>query len=228
MENNHSCSAATDNLCCFEELTDNEIQLLEQNKLEVTYKKGENICKQGAFASHIIYLCKGLAKVYIENGTNYLTLKVVPQGGFIGLTSLFSENNIFQNSAMAYQDSVVRMFDMKLFRKLINENAAFASQIINILCENSVQTYNRFFSLQHKQSYGRMADILLCLSDRIFKTSEFDLNISRQELADLTGLSKEQTIRTLKSFKDDNFIEMEGKTLKITDKNSLLDISNYG
>jgi len=153
---------------------------------------------------------------------------VVPQGGFIGLTSLFSENNIFQNSAMAYQDSVVRMFDMKLFRKLINENAAFASQIINILCENSVQTYNRFFSLQHKQSYGRMADILLCLSDRIFKTSEFDLNISRQELADLTGLSKEQTIRTLKSFKDDNFIEMEGKTLKITDKNSLLDISNYG
>ena len=129
---------------------------------------------------------------------------------------------------MAYEDSVVRMFDINIFRKIIKQNPVFASEIINILCENTAQIYGRFFSFQHKQSYGRMADILLCLAGRIFKANEFDLHLSRQELADLTGLSKERVIRILKSFKDDNIIKFEGKTLKILDEKSLQDISNHG
>ena len=90
----HTCTVGTDNKHCFEKLTDEEMLLLEENKLEVTYKKGEIICKQGAFASHIIYMCHGFAKVYIENGNDILTLKVVPDGNFIGLSSLSDNNNV--------------------------------------------------------------------------------------------------------------------------------------
>ncbi len=44
-----------------------------------------------------------------------------------------------------------------------------------------------------------MADILLCLSDRIFKNSEFDLPLSRKELAELSGMSSETVIRMLQT-----------------------------
>ncbi|MBV5343895.1 hypothetical protein JZU68_09965, partial [bacterium] len=39
---------------CFEKLTDEELLLLEENHVVLTYKKGENLCKQGTIASHIM------------------------------------------------------------------------------------------------------------------------------------------------------------------------------
>ena len=46
----------------------------------------------------------------------------------------------------------------------------------------------------HKQSFGRLADILLCLSDRVFRNEEFDLPLSRKDLSELSGLSVETVI----------------------------------
>lgn len=217
------------NFChCFEKLTDEEIMMLEETKLEVSYKKGEIVCKQGTFSSHILFVCSGLVKVYLEEGDDILTLKIVPQGNVIGLTSLSKHNQVFAYSVKTYQDSVIRMFDINTFRKIIKQNPLFATEVIDHLCENKIQINSRFFSFQHKQSYGRMADILLCLSNRIFKEKEFELNISRQELADLTGLSRERVIRIIKTFKDDNLIEISGKTITIKDDKGLQSISQRG
>jgi len=73
-----------------------------------------------------------------------------------------------------------------------------------------------------------MADILLCLSERIFKERDFELNLSRRELAELTGMSTESVIRMLKKFKDDGLIQMTGKTINITNFELLKKISEYG
>ncbi len=217
------------NFChCFETLSEEEIEMLEETKLEVSYKKGEIVCKQGTFASHILFLCSGLVKVYLEEGDDILTLKIVPQGNIIGLTSLSKYNQVFPYSVKAYQDSVVRLFDLNTFRKIIRQNALFASEVIDYLCENKIQINSRFFSFQHKQSYGRMADILLCLANRIFKQKEFELNISRQELADLTGLSRERVIRIIKTFKDDKLIKISGRTITILNDEGLQNICQRG
>jgi CRP/FNR family transcriptional regulator, polysaccharide utilization system transcription regulator len=224
----NSCTVNYDTYDCFEKLSDEELKLLESNRVEVTYKKGETLCKQGTFASHIMYICKGLVKVYVENDKDSLILKILPEGNLIGLTSLYDGNNIFQYSAIAYQDSLVRLIDINVFRQLLKQNPDFANEVINILCENSIQTYGRFFCFTHKQSYGRMADILLCLACRIYKKNEFDLLLSRKELAELTGLSTERVIRIIKKFKDDGLISMEGKTFRILDHEKLQKISNHG
>ena len=76
---------------------------------------------------------------------------------------------------MAYIDSVVRQIDINIFRQLVKQNSDFAKEVIDILSANSVQIYGRFFCLTHKQAFGRLADIILCLSDRVFKNKEFEL-----------------------------------------------------
>ena len=93
----------------------------------------------------------------------------IPDGNFIGLASVSEEQITYQYSAMAYVDSVIRQVDLKAFRQLLTQNSEFAKEVINILSANSVQIYGRFFCLTHKQAYGRVADILLCLADRVFK-----------------------------------------------------------
>ncbi|MCF8332417.1 MAG: Crp/Fnr family transcriptional regulator [Bacteroidales bacterium] len=201
---------------------------MEKNRLEINYKEDETICKQGTFASHIIYICKGLVKIYVEDDAGSLILKILPKGNLIGLSALYDGNNIFPYSATAYQDTKARLIDIHVFRKLLKSNAEFASEIINVMCENSIQTFGRFFSLTQKQSYGKLADIILCLSDRIFKKNEFDLDLTRKELAELTGMSTERVIRMLKKFKDDKLIAINKKTFKILDEEKLQHISQYG
>lgn len=224
----NTCTVYNSKLSCFEELTESELDLIEKNKVIVNYHKGENICKQGSFASHIIYLSEGLVKVYLEGNPKNLILKISPSGNLIGLPSIYDGNNVFLYSAATYTDSVVELIDINIFKQLINENTKFAYRVINALNENTVQIYGRFYCLTNKQLHGRLADILLCLAQRIFYEMEFDLPLSRSDLAELTGMSTESVIRVMKDFKNDGLIETSGKVIKIVNYEMMNRISEVG
>lgn len=222
------CTISLQPCTCFEKLSKDEEKFLEENSVKVKYRKGEIICKQGSYASHIMYVEKGLVKVYLDNGTNSLVLKMIPDGNLLGLSSINELHTTFQYSAMSYVDSVVKQINITAFRELLKMNSEFAKSVIDILSANSIQINGRFFCLTHKQSYGRLADIILCLADRVFKENEFELPLSRKDLAELSGMSSETVIRMLKKFKEDNLIEMKGKNFKIIDYNRLKRISETG
>ena len=222
------CSISTHLCKCFDKLTKEEQNLVDANSVTIHFKKGEIICKQGAFASHVLYMQQGLAKVFIDDGSNMLVLKIIPDANFLGLASVSEENTTYRYSSMAYIDSIIKQIDINIFRTLLTQNPGFAKEVIDILSTNSTQIYGRFFCLTHKQSYGRMADILLCLADRIFKSNEFDLPLSRKDLAELTGMSPETVIRLLKKFREEGMITIEGKAFKILDYQRLVRISETG
>lgn len=223
-----SCTINSHQCRCFEALTVEEMQLVDANSVKIHYKKGEIICKQGSFVSHVMYVEQGLAKVFLDDGTNSLVLKIIPKGNLLGLTSLSEDYNTYQYSAMAYVHSEIKQIDINVFRQLIKKNAEFAKEVIDILSSNSVQIYGRFFCLTHKQAYGRLADILLCLADRIFKSTEFELPLSRKDLAELSGMSPETVVRMLKKFHEDGLIKLEGKSFTVIDYSRLKRISETG
>ncbi|HRZ75817.1 MAG TPA: cyclic nucleotide-binding domain-containing protein [Bacteroidales bacterium] len=175
MDQFSGCTISPQKCNCFEKLTPEETRELNEHCVTVQYSKGEVICKQGSFANNVMYMEHGLAKVVMQNGSNTLVLRIIPDGNLFGLSPLNEENNVYQYSTVAYVDCEVKLINIQHFRQLIRQNAAFAKEVINILSANSLQIYGRFFCLTHKQSYGRLADILLCLSDRVFKSPEFDL-----------------------------------------------------
>ena len=177
-------------------LTEEQQKIVNDNKVIVEYKKGEIIAKQGSFTTHILNIKSGLVKVYYEDNNKSLILRIVAPGSLIGLTSLPLSQNVFQYTASAYVETTAELIDINIIRKLILDNSRFASALIDFLSEVSVQKNNRFFCLTHRQSYGKLADILLCLAGNVFKTDNFDLALSRKELAELSGMSTESVIRT--------------------------------
>jgi len=222
------CTLSYHQCRCFEKLSTEQKNFLDSNSVTINYRKGEMICKQGGFVSHVMYMEKGLAKVFLENSVNSLVLRIIPDGNFLGLSSISETHSNFPYSAMAYVDSEIRQIDVNAFRILMEQNHEFTKEIIDILSANSLQIYGRFFCLTYKQAFGRLADILLCLSDRIFKTTEFDLPLSRKELAELSGMSSETVIRMLKEFNEEGIIKMDGKAIEVIDYNRLKQISDTG
>ena len=224
----NSCVVRTPEGTCFDLLSEDEKKMVDNNMVEVFYKKGEPICKQGSFASKIIFLSEGLVKVYLEGNPKNLILTITPKNNLVGLPSIFEGNNTFLYSVSPYVDSWAKLIDINVFKQLLKQNAAFSSKIIDILNENTAQAYGRFFCLTRKQLHGRMSDILLCLSDRIFKSHDFELPLSRTDLADLTGMSTESVIRLMKEFKDDGLIKVSGKNISILAPERLRKISTVG
>ncbi len=222
------CTISSYDCRCLEKLARDEQQLFDENSVRIRYTKGEMICKQGGFVSQIMYVEEGLAKVFIDNGKNALLLRLVPGGSFIGLSAASDELTTFPYSAKVYVDTVIRQIDVKIFRKVLEQNNAFAREIISILSSNSVQLNGRFFCLTYKQAYGRLADILLCLSERVFKQSRFDLPLSRKDIAELSGMSAETVVRLLRKFSEDNLIQIHGKSIEVIDIERLQRISETG
>jgi len=196
--------------------------------VEVRYDKGETICKQGSFASHIMMITEGLAKIYLEGAGETLILKILPAVNLIGLTSLIEGNTVFQYSAQAYVPTTVKLIEINTFRDLMKRNGKFASNVISLLAENTVITYGRFFCLTKKQTYGRLADVLLCLANRVYKQNEFPLMLSRKELAELASMSVESITRILTKFKEDELIKMKPDSVELLDVERLNKISQSG
>jgi len=213
----------------YELLTPDERTLIDQNSVSLNFKKGETVCKQGAFASHIYFLEEGLVKVYLEERYNNLILTLSTNHSLLGLPAVFKGNNKLPYSISTYTECAIRMIDIQVFMQLLQENSAFSYRIINILNESTSQIYGRFFSLTQKQLHGRLADILLCMATRIFKSKSFELPLTRGDLGDLTGMSTESVIRIMKEFKEDGLIDMQQcKRIELLDIARLERISEFG
>lgn len=92
------------NAPCFQLLDKEETELIQSGKTQVVFRKGDSITKQGAFASYVLFMVKGLAKQYIEGIDNKsFNLKVVTPGDFIGLSSVFDKIK-FDYSTIALTD----------------------------------------------------------------------------------------------------------------------------
>lgn len=225
---NSHCSIFDFEQSWYDLLNDDEKQLIDKHSVSLTFKKGETVCKQGAFASHIYFLEEGLVKVYLEEKNNSLILTLSTNHSLLGMPSIFEGNNKLPYSISTYTDSKIRMIDIQIFRQLLKQNPEFSYRVINILNESTAQIYGRFFSLTQKQLHGRLADILLCMATRIFKSNTFELPLSRADMGDLTGMSTESVIRMMKEFKDDGLIDMQCKSIVLLDIPRLERISEFG
>ena len=76
--------------------------------------------------------------------------------------------------------------------------------------------------------HGRIAGALLYLHNDVFKEQNGEISIKRQDLADLTAMSKESAIRILKELKDENIISVDGNTIILNKIDNLNNISFRG
>ncbi|MCF8218221.1 MAG: Crp/Fnr family transcriptional regulator [Bacteroidales bacterium] len=223
-----SCEKAQIPFHGFDYLKPEEIGLLQKNTRELTFKPGEILCKQGSLASQIIIITKGLAKIYFESpNSNDLILKIISSGTFLGLTTLNGENT-FRFSAQCYDQTHAHLIDSTVFQSLTQSNASFASEVIKVLNFDTAMNFERFYSLASKHLHGRMADILICLSNRIHNSHKFRMTLSRSDLGEITNMSTESTIRVLKDFKEDKIIKLSGKNIEILNMDKLKHISQIG
>jgi CRP/FNR family transcriptional regulator len=73
-----------------------------------------------------------------------------------------------------------------------------------------------------------MADSLLYLFEEIFENDHFPMALSKQDLADLSAMSRDSALKILRSFEHEGIIRFDEKELRLLDKPGLKKISRIG
>lgn len=210
---------------CFEQLNEEELLFASKGKVQIRYRKGETIAKQGAFGNHVLYVKRGLVKIYREHSREVnLIYDILPAGSLVGLSSLFY-GNTFQFSVAALADSSICSIDREVLEKLVMDNGAFANSVVKAINGGIHHLQDKMVSLTQKQTKGKLADSLLYLSDKVFLSNVFTSKLTRNDLAEFSGMSMMSVVRTLQEFIRKGYLkESEGK-MKLKDKEALEQIS---
>jgi len=228
MPDSNNCSNCKIGSNCFKNLVSLELEFINKKKTQITYSKGENICKQGAFASSVLYISNGLVKLYLENNNRKFTnIQILKSGDFLGLSSIFGEN-IYNYSAIALKDSAICLIDKEGLKKLLENNGPFASSLIKRYCFNENYLFEKFRSISYKQMNGRLADVLLYLSGENLKRENVFSYINRKDIADFACISKESTTMLLTEFKNEGVIDIDGKNITVKKPDMLKIYSKRG
>jgi CRP-like cAMP-binding protein len=208
-------------------LNEEETEKLSFNCAAVNFRKGDSIIKQGTFSTNIAYLRCGLAKVHINGPYREQIVRIVLAPSYLGLPTTFGDK-INQYSVTAIEASEVCFIDINTFRNLLRDNHDFSYEIMLEVCRNELEVFHRCANRTQKQIKGKIADVLIELSEKIYKTVRFTLPLTQEEIGNLVDASRESVSRVLAEFDKDGIISIKGKNVEISNQKSLHLVSANG
>jgi len=224
----NNCVNCEKRCALFNVLSRDERQYLHQNKHEVKYKSREIILKQGTAMTHVVSFSAGLAKIYVEGYNNRdLILQIQKSTQVVAGPGMYVDSR-HHFSMAALLDSTVCLIDINIFKELVRKNSNFMESFFSEMSQRSIATFEKFVNITQKQMHGRIADALIYLCEEVFCQNPFDMIISRQDLADMSGMSKESACRILKEFKSEGIISVKGNKIEILNDKLLKSISLNG
>jgi CRP/FNR family transcriptional regulator len=212
----------------FQVLNDEELAIINKDRYSVRFHEGEVILKQGTRADYLISVVEGFAKTCIEghNERNLILDYIKPWRLVGGPAAHVGEKHRY--SVIAVQETLVCFIDVKHFTKVLSMNGKFSEKVLIHCSGNYLSALERMVGLSQKQMHGRIADALIYLSKKIYESSVIGGEISRQDMADYTSMSKDSAIRILKEFERDEIIVLDGKRIEIISEDRLMEISQRG
>lgn len=208
-------------------LNDAETEKLSVNCALVNFSKGDVLIKQGIFSTNVAYLRTGLAKVHIAGPYHEQIVRIVKAPSYLGLPTTFGDK-FNQYSVTAIDDSEVCFIDINTFRYFLHENPEFAYEIMIDLCKNELEVFYRCANRTQKQLRGKIADMLLELSDHIYNSILFPIPFTQEEMGNLVDSSRESVSRVFAEFEKDGILHSSGKQIEILNKEMLMLISAKG
>jgi CRP-like cAMP-binding protein len=203
-------------------------ELLADKYRTISFKKKQVLFTEGELPDCLYFLVSGKVKVYKtdKNGNEYITT-VCSDGEYIGYSNLL-EGTVYSTSAQAMEDSQVCTIRKEDFLFLLYHNHDVANQFIKMLSADVIQQEARMLNLAYHSVRKRVAQALLLFQSKypLDRIESMEMFVTREDLSNLVGASKETVIRVLSDFKDEGLIRTTKNSITILNFNKLLHMKN--
>lgn len=212
----------------FNNLNKSELEKVSIEKTCEPYKKGTIIYKENSHVNGIFCIYKGIIKIYKTgiDGKEQI-IRFAKPGDLIAFRSVLS-GELACTTAKVLEDSILCYIPSETLFYLIKNNGNFALELLQLTCKELDEANSYIKDIAQKTVRERLAEILLHLKENFELDNEnfLKITLSREELANIVGTATETVIRLLSEFKNDNFIELYGRKIKILNIQALEKLSN--
>ncbi len=221
-----SCTIRTHPL--FRHLEEQELQEIMLNKITETYKRGSIVYQEGNRMKGFCCVQSGIIKIYQTgfDGKEQI-IRFAKPGDIIGYRSVVS-NEPACTSTEVIEEAVLCHIPTEILLNLVKTNGNFAVELMKLTCKELGEANSYITDIAQKTVKERLAEILIHLDDEFGVDSQGVLKISltREELSNIVGTATESIIRLLSDFKSQDYIEINGRKIKILDMPGLKYIAN--
>ncbi|WP_042835638.1 Crp/Fnr family transcriptional regulator [Thermoanaerobacter ethanolicus] len=209
----------------FNELEDKSLEEIHKISTINFFKKGSIIFMEGEKGEAIYFVKSGKVKISKTSsiGKEYI-IKIMEKGDVFAESILFVGGE-YPATAEAIEDSEVIMLKNQDIENLILKNSEIALSIIKLMAKRLKNVAVIIENLALRDSIGRTASVLLTFAkERGINTKEgilLDLNLNRQDLANIVGTSRENVTRILSQMDKEGIIHLDRQKIIIRDVKKL-------
>lgn len=213
------------------DLPPEDFALLTVHKTEQFYSKGEIVFREAAYPAGIFYIIEGKVKKYkVDNEGREHIIYVANPGELIGYHAILAEDR-YPDSASALEKSRIAFIPKEDFLKTLQQSAVLSKRLLKTLSHEFAVLTNGISVIAQKPARERLALQLIILREK-YKVNfqpgmPVEINISRDDLANIAGTARENAVRILTEFKEAGIVETKGRKIIVLDVNQLINIANY-
>ena len=186
--------------------------LNEFGAVELKIEKGEHLFHEKQKAAHYFQVKSGKIKMFnLTADGKIFTQGFFEAGGSFGEPPLFTDSN-YPACTIAEEDTILYKLSKAKFFRLLKKNPEIHFEITRMLATRLL-----YKSMQLKEiSSFKPEHRILSLIDYLKKEEgipveqKFEVSLTRQHIADLTGLRVETVIRTVKTLEKDGSLKIIG------------------
>lgn len=204
-------------------LSKEELLQLSRHKNSLNVKKGDIIFSEGDIINGVYCIKEGTCKMVKMNSNGKDTiLKLITKGSLLGQDSMLTDKKA-SLSAIAVEDMKICFIPKTEVLGFINENNRFSFEVTKDVCSQLDDANNIAVIHAHKTVKERLALVLIGLfqSNGADDNGILNLQLSREEIANMVGTATESCIRLLSELKKSGHIDLNGKKIRILDLNGL-------
>lgn len=179
------------------------------------FKKNEIIFSEGGKAKTLYFVNEGKIKLYkyTKDGKEQI-LHILSEGDFFGELNLLKESE-YGFSAEAIENCKICTLSNDKFKEILLNKPEISIKILEIMGERLAKIENLVQSLATNDIDTRIAYLLLDLSKRYGEEDlkhniSINLPISRENMANYIGVTRETISRKLKRFEEEGLIKIVG------------------
>lgn len=218
------CPSCTNHACLIKRSLSTEAdEKLTHDKSTLVCKKGQQFILEGTPVNGLFFIHQGKAKI-LKTGIygKEQILRLAKESETIGHRG-FGTKEKYAISAIALEDSVLCNFSNETMEKLLNKIPKLTYELMLFYAQELNNSETKVKTLAQMTVREKLIDTLLFIYRKFGTNHKGGLNIllSRKELADYSGTTVEQAIRTISSLKSEGLISCSGKHIIINDPDLL-------
>jgi CRP/FNR family cyclic AMP-dependent transcriptional regulator len=209
----------------FAVLTPEERMMLQRAATINVFTRHQVLYKPGQPSNKVFFLLKGVVKIAVHAEKKDIIKYVVRGGNLFGESCLTGDTQR-RDFAYAMDDQVEALeFDAQTLLTLMRSNFAFAQSLLHFLGERLRYTEIQLENVVLKDSKSRILEYLHQMGIEQGRRIGFETlvkhNMTHQDIADLTGTSRQMVTAVLNQLKRSNVLYFNRKKILFRDLNAL-------